>query len=63
MKRNKKCGICYKNFAPWKIEAIVDAKRQKQPPVGVLKIFIEMFGKLDGFFLNSRFCSFIIFHW
>ena len=44
-KRNKKCGICYNNFALWKIETIVDVKRQKQPPMG-FKIFIEMLGKL-----------------
>ena len=48
-KRNKKCEICYNNFALWKIETIVDVKRQKQPPRGVLKIFIEIFGKLKGF--------------
>ena len=48
-KRNKKCEICYNNFALWKIETIVDVKRQKQPPRGVLKIFIEIFCKLKGF--------------
>ena len=48
-KRNKKCEIRYNNFALWKIETIVDVKRQKQPPRGVLKIFIEIFGKLKGF--------------
>ena len=31
-KRNKKYEICYNNFALWKIEAVVDVKRQKQPP-------------------------------
>ena len=48
-KRNKKCEICYNNVALWKIETIVDVKRQKQPPRGVLKIFIQIFGKLNGF--------------
>ena len=48
-------------LALWKIETIVDVKRQKQPPMGVLKIFIEMFGKLNKFLLNLRFCSFEIF--
>ena len=48
-KRKKKCEIYYNNFALWKIETIVDVKRQKQPPRGVLKIFIEIFCKLKGF--------------
>ena len=61
-KRNKKCEICYNNFALWKIETIVDVKRQKQPLLSVLKILIEMFRKLNGFLLNSHFCSFKIFH-
>ena len=33
----------------WKIEAVVDVKCQKQPSRRVLKIFIEIFGKLIGF--------------
>ena len=48
-KRNKKCEKYYNNVALWKIETIVDVKRQKQPPRGVLKIFIQIFGKLNGF--------------
>ena len=44
-KRNNKCEICYNNFAFWDIETIVDVKRQKQPPKGVL----EIFGKINGF--------------
>ena len=40
------------NFALWKIETIVDVKRQMQPPENVLKILIEMFRKLNGFLLN-----------
>ena len=48
-KRNKKCEIYYNNFILWKIETIVDVKSQKQKPRGVLKIFIEIFGKLNGF--------------
>ena len=47
-KRNKKCETCYNNFALWKTETTVDLKRQKQSPRGVLKIFIEIFGKLKG---------------
>ena len=39
--KKKKCEICY-NFALWKIETIVDFKRQKQPPRGVLKIFRDI---------------------
>ena len=62
-KRNKKCKICYYNFAFWKIETIVDFKCQKQSPWSVLKILIEMLRKLNGFLLNSRFCSCKIFHW
>ena len=62
-KRNKKCEICYNNFALWKIETIVDVKYQKQPPRGVLKILVEMFHKLNSFLLNSHFCSFQIFYW
>ena len=54
-KRNKKCGICYNNFALWKIETIVDVKPQKLPPKGVLKILVGMFHKLNEFLLNSRF--------
>ena len=38
IKRNKKCEICYNNFAFWNIETLVDVKCQKQPPRGVLKI-------------------------
>ena len=38
-------------------------KRQRQPLWSVLKILIEMFRKLNGFLLNSRFCSYKIFHW
>ena len=49
--RNKKCEKCYSNFALWKIETIVDVKRQNQPP-------IEMFRKLNGLLLNLHFCSF-----
>ena len=56
-KRNKKCEICYSNFAIWKIETIVDVKCQKQPLRGAVKIFIEMFGK------SNFFCTFKIFHW
>ena len=63
LSKRKKCRICCNNFALWKIETIVDLKRQKQPPRCVLKIFIGMFRKLNGFLLNSRFYSFIIFHW
>ena len=48
-KSNKKCEICHNNFALWNIEDIVDVKRQKLPPKGILKIFIEIFGKLNGF--------------
>ena len=48
-KRNKKCEICYSNFTLWKTETIVDVKHQKQPPRDVFKIFIEIFGKLNGF--------------
>ena len=48
-KINKKCQMCYNNFTLWKIETIVDVKHQKQPPRGVLKIFIEILGKLNGF--------------
>ena len=47
-KRNKKCEISYNNFALWKIETIVYVKHQKQPSRGVLKIFIEIFGKLNA---------------
>ena len=54
-KRNKKCKICCNNFALWKNETVVDVKRQKQPPRGVLKIFIEILRKLNGFLLNSLF--------
>ena len=61
-KRNKKCEICY-NFSLWKTETIVDVKRQKQPPWSVRKISMKMFRKLNGFLLNSSFCSFKIFHW
>ena len=35
----------------------------KGMPWSVLKISIEMLRKLNGFLLNSRFCSFKIFHW
>ena len=56
-KGNKKCEIYYSNFALWKIETKVDVKCQKQPRRGVVKIFIEMFGK------SNFFCSFKIFHW
>ena len=38
-KRNKKCEICYINFALWKIETIVVVKRQKQPPWSVSRDF------------------------
>ena len=61
-KRNKKREICYK-IALWKVETIVDVKRQKQSQQSVLKILIETFYKLNGLSLNSRFCSFGIFHW
>ena len=37
-KRNKKCEICYKNFALWKIETIADVKHQKQLPRDICKI-------------------------
>ena len=48
-KRNKKYEICYNNFPLWKVETIVDVKRQRRPPRGVLKILIEIFGKLNRF--------------
>ena len=41
-KRNKKCEIYYNNFALWKIETILDVKRQKQPPRGVLIILKDV---------------------
>ena len=50
------------NFGLGKIGTIVDVKRQKQPPRGVLKTFVEVFRKLNGFLINSRFFSFRIFH-
>ena len=62
-KRNKEIGICYNNFALWKIETIVAAKRQKQPFRGVLQVFVELLPKLKGILLNSCFFSFRIFHW
>ena len=62
-KRNKKCKTCYNNIAVWKIKIIVDAKCQKQPPRYVLNIFVEVFRKLNGLLLNSRFCSFRFFQW
>ena len=41
IKRNKKCEVCYNNFARWKIETIVDVMYQKQPR-GVLKTFRDI---------------------
>ena len=37
-----KCEICYNNFVHWKIETVVDVKRQKQPPWNALKILIKL---------------------
>ena len=31
-KRNKKSEICYNKAALWKVETIVDFKRQREPP-------------------------------
>ena len=59
-KKTKKCGICCNNFTVWKIETI-NVKRQKQPPIGILKMFVEVFHKLNGSCVNSLFCSFRIF--
>ena len=62
-KGTKKCEIFYKNFALCEIETTVDVMCQKQLPKDVLKIFIEMLCKLNGFLLNWHFCSFKIFLW
>ena len=62
-KRNKEIGICYNNFALWKIETIVAAKRQKQPFRGVLQVLVELLPKLKGILLKSCFFSVRIFHW
>ena len=47
LKQKKKRNVkCYNNFDVWKTEIILDGKRQKQPPMGVLKMS-EIFGKLS----------------